>query len=201
MRHSRELLDLLTIAEDGMDRIRRITADMGTFSRPDPTPRAAVDVRHVLSLTAELAKNELRDRATLVTDYGEVPMVEASESRLAQVFLNLVINAIQSLPPTGERANEVRLITRTDARGRAVVEIRDTGSGIPADVRSHIFDPFFTTKPVGVGSGLGLAICHSIVTQAGGEIEVESTPGSGSTFRIALPPRAVDPGAGSQECA
>jgi signal transduction histidine kinase len=150
-----------------------------------------------LELTAKLVKNELRGRAKLVTQYGDVPIVEGSESRLAQVFLNLLMNAIQALPPTGESANEIRVSTRTDAIGRAVIEVRDTGIGIPNDIRAHIFDPFFTTKPVGVGSGLGLAICHSIVTQSGGEIEVESEPGSGSTFRVILLPHVAGPEAGN----
>jgi predicted ATPase/signal transduction histidine kinase len=192
-RHARDLLDLIATAENGVDRIRTIVADMRTFSRAEPAEGGPADVHRVLELTVKLAMGQLRGRATLVTDYRDVPPVDASESRLAQVFLNLLINALQSLPPTGESANEIRLTTRTDNAGRAVVEFRDTGSGIAPDIRSHIFDPFFTTKPVGVGSGLGLTICHSIVAQAGGEIEVESEPGSGSTFRVILLPHVVDP--------
>jgi predicted ATPase/signal transduction histidine kinase len=187
----REMLDLVATAENGVDRIRNIAADMRTFSRAEAADKGPADVHRVLDLTVKLASGEVRGRATLVTDYRDVPPVDASESRLAQVFLNLLINALQSLPATGEKVNQIRLTTRTDEAGRAVVEVRDNGSGIPADVRSHIFDPFFTTKPVGVGSGLGLAICHSIVTQAGGEIEVESEPGVGSTFRVILLPHRV----------
>jgi CheY-like chemotaxis protein len=81
-------------------------------------------------------------------------------------------------------------VTRTDERGRVVIEVHDTGRGIPEDIRRRIFEPFFTTKPIGVGSGLGLFVCYNIVSALGGEIAVDSTPGRGSTFRVALPPAA-----------
>src|SRR5690606_36103792 len=116
----------------------------------------------------------------------KIPRIDADEARLGQVFINLLINAAQALPEGDTAMHEIRLTTSTDSQGRAVIEVSDTGTGIPAEVVERIFDPFFTTKPVGIGTGLGLSICHTIVTGMGGEIVVESQPGSGTTFRVVL---------------
>ncbi|HSO32689.1 MAG TPA: ATP-binding protein, partial [Labilithrix sp.] len=129
-------------------------------------------------------------------EYGAVPPVEADESRLTQVFINVLVNAAQALPEGRSETNEIRLVTTTDAAGRAVIEVHDTGAGIRPEVMTRIFDPFFTTKPVGIGTGLGLSICHTIVTGLGGEISATSEPGRGTTFRVVLPavsPRRHDP--------
>jgi len=131
--------------------------------------------------------HEIRQRARLVRDFADVPFVDANETSLGQVFINLLVNAAQSLPTSNMEANEIRIVTSTDERGRAIVEVRDTGAGIPAAILSRVFDPFFTTKPIGIGTGLGLAICHNIVAGMGGELSVESEVGRGSTFRVALP--------------
>src|SRR5262249_27955289 len=120
-------------------------------------------------------------------DIQPVPMVKANESRLGQVFLNLLLNAAQAIPDGAAAEHEIRIRTRTDPLGRAVVEISDTGKGIPDELRARVFDPFFTTKPVGEGTGLGLSICLGIVRSLGGEILLESEVGKGSTFRVALP--------------
>jgi CheY-like chemotaxis protein len=101
--------------------------------------------------------------------------------------LNLVVNAAQAIPEGAADQNEIRVVTRLDDRGRVVVEVHDTGSGIAEAVLPRIFDPFFTTKPVGVGTGLGLAICHRIVAAAGGQLTVESQVGKGTVFRTTLP--------------
>jgi CheY-like chemotaxis protein len=115
-----------------------------------------------------------------------VPPVLGDEGRLSQVFLNLLVNAAQAIPEGQVDRNEVEI--RLGLEGdRVVLAVRDTGCGIPPENLKRIFDPFFTTKPVGVGTGLGLAICHRIVTSLGGELDVESAPGCGSTFRVALP--------------
>jgi two-component system, cell cycle sensor histidine kinase and response regulator CckA len=151
----------------------------------------------VLELAINMAFNEIRHRARLVKDYGEVPAVEADEARLGQVFLNLLVNAAHAIREGQVERNEIRVRTRTDRAGRAVIEIRDTGCGIAPDVLGRIFDPFFTTKAVGDGSGLGLAICHGVVAALGGEITVESEPGKGSVFRVALPPAPLGSGTGA----
>jgi CheY-like chemotaxis protein len=114
-------------------------------------------------------------------------VVAGNESRLGQVFLNLIINASQSIRDGAAEENEIRVVTSRDAAGRAVIEIRDTGAGMSAEELARIFEPFFTTKPIGVGTGLGLAICRNIVASMGGEITVESERGKGSVFRVSLP--------------
>jgi CheY-like chemotaxis protein len=172
----------------GSDRVRRIVRDLKTFSRQDEDTRGPVDLRAVLDAAAKMAAGELRPRAQLVRDYAsDVPPVEGNEARLAQVFLNLLINAAQALPEGRPEQHEVRLVLKRGGEGQVVAEVRDTGSGIPPEVLGRIFDPFFTTKPVGVGTGLGLALCHAFISSMGGRVEVESQVGRGTLFRVTLP--------------
>jgi signal transduction histidine kinase/CheY-like chemotaxis protein len=182
-----ELEEVVGDARQGADRVRRIVRDLKTFSRADDDRRGPVDLKRVLELSISLASTEIRHRARLVQNYSDAPRVEASESRLAQVFLNLLINAAHAIPLGGADKNEIRLVVRTRADGSAVVEVRDTGSGIPPNQLTRIFDPFFTTKTIGGGTGLGLSICHGIVSALGGEITVESEVGKGTTFTVVLP--------------
>jgi CheY-like chemotaxis protein len=124
-----------------------------------------------------------------VREYQTTPFVEANAGQLGQVFVNLLVNAAQAIGAShGGGPGEIVIRTWTDDGGRAVVEVSDSGPGIPAAVQRRIFDPFFTTKAVGEGSGLGLSISHAIVQSHGGQISVESRPGRGATFRVALPP-------------
>jgi len=146
-----------------------------------------VDVRLVLDSAVRLSWNEIRHRAKLVKSYGAVPPVDASESRLGQVFLNLIVNAAQAIPEGKADENEIRLVTTVGTDGDVVIEVHDTGHGMSPEVIERLFTPFFTTKPVGFGTGLGLSICHRIVSSLGGEITVESKPGRGSMFRVSLP--------------
>jgi signal transduction histidine kinase len=176
----------------GADRVQTIVGDLKTFSREtretQQDPIRAVDVRKVLESTLSLAAGEIRHRAQLVKDYGEVPPVHGNDSRLGQVFLNLLVNAAQAIPADGEAdQHEIRVTTRTLPSGQVAVEVSDTGAGIAPELMGRIFDPFFTTKPVGVGTGLGLSICHGIITGFGGEISASSEVGKGSIFRISLP--------------
>ncbi len=185
-----EIDDALAAAE----RVRNIVSDLKIFSRGDEQKRGAVDVKRVLESSLRMADNELRHRAKIVRNYGSIPAVSANESRLGQVFLNLIVNAAHAIREGHADRNEIRVETRLES-GRVVVEIADTGSGIPPDVMRQIFVPFVTTKPVGVGTGLGLSICHRLVTELGGEIAVETELGKGTVFRIALPPagKPADP--------
>jgi signal transduction histidine kinase/ActR/RegA family two-component response regulator len=178
-------------ARQGSERVRRIVADLKMFARSDEEQREDVDLPDILETSIKMVMNELRHRGRLVKQLDPVPPVHADRGRLGQVFLNLLINAAQALPDGDPDANAVTVRTCTDGQGRAVVEIRDTGVGIPPEVRDRIFDPFFTTKPVGVGTGLGLSICHSIVSALGGDIAVESEIGRGTVFRLVLPPSAA----------
>jgi len=183
-----ELVAALDDALDGAERVRRIVRGLKLFSRADEEQRRPLELERVLEIAIRMCGNEIRHRARLVKNYQPVPLVQADESRLAQVFINLLANAAQSIPEGHAGDNEILLTMRTDEAGSAVVEVRDTGQGIPAGIVSHVFDPFFTTKPVGEGTGLGLAICHGIVTALGGEIGVASVVGKGTTFRVTLPP-------------
>ena len=183
-----EILQLVAETRQGVERIGLIVRDLKAFSRVDSEDvSAVVDVRKVLAFAEKMAGKEMRQRARVLRDIQPVPMVKANESRLGQVFLNLLLNAAQAIPDGAAAENEIRIRTRTDGLGRAVVEVSDTGRGIPEDLRARVFDPFFTTKPVGEGTGLGLSICLGIVRSLGGEILLESVVDEGSTFRVALP--------------
>jgi PAS domain S-box-containing protein len=184
--------EVLHDVREAAEQVRLIVKDLKVFSRSDEDSRGPVDLQRLLESSLRLAWNEVRHRARLVKECQMVPPVIANEARLGEVFVNLIVNAAQAIPEGHADRNEIRLITRLDDHGRVVVEVRDTGVGIPADVRARIFDPFFTTKPVGVGTGLGLAICHRIITELGGDITVLSAPGQGSTFRVTLPMAPAD---------
>ncbi|MCY1076441.1 PAS domain-containing protein [Archangium lansingense] len=181
-----EMEDVLRETKQGAERVRHIVRDLRTLSRDEGEQLSDVDVRGVIESSLGLVRHELRHRARLVKELEPVPVVRASEGRLGQVLLNLLINAAHAIPDGRPGDNEVRVRLRAIA-GHVVIEVLDTGSGIPPEVRDRIFDPFFTTKPVGMGTGLGLSICHGIVTGMGGDITVESEVGRGSTFRITLP--------------
>jgi CheY-like chemotaxis protein/two-component sensor histidine kinase len=187
VRQDSELVEALRDARDGADRVRIIVRDLKTFSRAQEDLRTCVDVQRVLESSLRMAWNEVRHRARLVKQYTPVPAVEANESRLGQVFLNLIVNAAQAIGEGHADKNEIRLRTRSDALGRVIVEVEDTGPGIGPEVMRRLFTPFFTTKQPGVGTGLGLSICHRIVTGLGGEIVVDSEIGRGTMFRIVLP--------------
>ncbi|HET6283101.1 MAG TPA: ATP-binding protein [Polyangia bacterium] len=187
-----EIGEALSEARQGTDRVRNIVRDLKIFARGDEDASGPVSLRRVLDSSINMAWNEIRHRGRLVKDYGDVPMVEGNESRLGQVFLNLLLNAAQAIGEGEADKNEIRVTTRTDEEGRAVVEIRDTGRGIPAEIQARIFDPFFSTKAVGVGTGLGLWICQGILNPLGGAIGVVSDPGRGAVFRVTLPAVKLD---------
>ena len=172
---------------EALVRMRDIVKDVKLFSRPHEDKAEAVDLKRVIESSVRMAWNEIRHRARVVKVYDSVPMVNANESRLGQVLLNLIVNGAQAMSEGHAGRNELRIVTRTADDGHAIVEISDTGAGIADSDLQRIFDPFFTTKPVGVGTGLGLAICQRIVLELGGRIEVESAVGRGTLFRLVLP--------------
>lgn len=170
-----------------------IVRDVRLFSRNDDEARVAVDVLPVMESSIRMARNEIRNRAQLVREYGKVPAVYGNAGRLGQVFLNLLVNAAQAFPDTSSERNLITV--RTSLSGsRVLVEVTDTGGGIPPDVLPHVFDLFFTTKPIGIGTGLGLAICQRIVNGMGGWLDVESRVGHGTTVSVVLPTTAEDEG-------
>jgi signal transduction histidine kinase len=184
---TREVCLALDHARNGAERIRDIVRSLKTFSRPENETLAPIDVALVLDATLAMVANEIRHRAHVVKDYAPTPKVIANEARLGQVFLNLLLNAVQALPERHYESNEIRVVLRPSASGQVVVEVHDNGVGISPQVRGRIFEPFFTTKPIGIGTGLGLAICHGIITSLGGSLSVESEVGKGSVFRVELP--------------
>jgi PAS domain S-box-containing protein len=170
----------------GARRIREISRGLGTFSRVESVEKSAVNLKHAIESAASMAQNEIKYRAQLVKSYAEVPSIWGSEGKLSQVFLNLLINAAHATEEGHVDGNQIGV--RTWAEGHDVfAEVTDTGKGIPPENLKRIFEPFFTTKPAGVGSGLGLAICKSIVSEFGGDIQVESEVGKGTRFVIRLP--------------
>lgn len=172
---------------EAAERLNRIVADVKLFSHAGADPVVSVDVHSALASSVRLALHEISGRCQVVTDYDQTPLVSLPASRLGQVFLNLLLNAAQSIAPGRSNDNHIHISTRTDTDGWAVVEITDSGSGIPYELQKTIFEPFVTTKSPGSGTGLGLFVTERIVRDAGGRIELESEPGRGSTFRVLLP--------------
>ncbi len=175
-------------ARECAGRIRDIIRDIKIFSRPDEQRFGATDVHRVLDSSVRMARNHVFHRAQLVKDYGEVPAVHGNEARLGQVFLNLITNAAQAIPEGRSSEHEIRVVTRTEPDGTIRVDIRDTGTGIPPELRDRIFEPFFTTKPQGMGTGLGLSICRRLVNELGGSMGVENGPERGTIFWVRLRP-------------
>jgi two-component system NtrC family sensor kinase len=178
------MLAALDAIRSGTERIRAVVHGLKMFSRPEHDSIRAVDVHAALDAVLPMLTHEIEPRARLEKEYGRVPYVLANEAKLGQVFLNLLLNAVQSLP--AGRANTIRIRTE-HVPPDVVVEVHDTGCGIPDDVRSRVFEPFFTTKPVGVGTGLGLPICYGIVRALGGELTFDTEVGRGTVFRVRLP--------------
>jgi signal transduction histidine kinase len=140
------------------------------------------DLHQGLDSTLTIVNNEIKYKARVVKEYGDLPEVECLASQLNQVFMNLLVNAAHAIVEQGTIA------IRTGHEGDEVwVEVADTGQGIPAENLKKIFDPFFTTKPVGKGTGLGLSLSYTIIDKHHGRIEVKSEVGSGTAFRVWLP--------------
>jgi PAS domain S-box-containing protein len=169
-------------------RIMRIVGDLRVFSRPPERGSMEARVRAAVDWAVRATQHEVRHRARVSVDVdAALPAVRGDEARLGQVFVNLLINAAHAIPPGRASENEISIMARFADGERVLVEVRDTGCGMPSDVAKRVFEPFFTTKPVGVGTGLGLSIGHGIVSAFGGSMEVESEVGQGTTFRIHLP--------------
>ncbi|HET9934601.1 MAG TPA: ATP-binding protein [Polyangiaceae bacterium] len=157
-----------------------------TFARPIAATKQLVDVESVLDSMVSLAWNEIRHRARLVKRYTRVPAIEGDESRLGQLFLNLIVNAAQAIDARALTDGAITLSTTLEG-DQVVVEVADTGASIDESDLPHIFEPLFTTKPAGKRSGSGLTLCRTIVASHGGDIRVSSDDGKGSTFRVSLP--------------
>jgi len=185
-----ELLTALEEASAGAERVRRTVEDLRHFSRPAESFDAPVDLRTSIDDAVRMTAHAVRHHATVRREFGIAPRVRAEEGQLARVFTNLLVNAAQATGDGQAAQHTILVATRTDADGRAVAEITDEGAGIAPEALHRIFDPFFTTAPENAATGLGLAVCHTIVRSLGGEIDVESVLGKGTTFRVSLPAAA-----------
>ena len=175
--------DLIRSSLEGLRRVRAIVDGLRTFSRLDEAELKITNLRENLESTLLIARAELQDRVEVALDLDDLPEVRLYPSELNQVFLNIIMNAAQAIDGRGRLT-----ISGREEGDKIVLRFTDTGRGMQPDVLRHIFEPFFTTKPVGSGTGLGLAIAYRIITDRHkGTIQVESTPGSGSTFTIMLP--------------
>ncbi len=184
---------LMRESKEGISRVRQIVQDLKDFSHVDALQEwQVVQLHQGIDSTLNVVGSELRYKAEVVKEYGEVPEIECLSSQINQVVMNLVVNAAHAM---GDRSERGRIVIRTgSADGEAWFEVADNGSGIPKDVLPRIFDPFFTTKPIGKGTGLGLSLSYGIVQKHQGRITVDSEVGRGTTFRVTLPLRrcAVD---------
>jgi len=173
-------------------RVGRIVSDLLSFSRRSRPQRAPADLNAIVQTTVSLVAHKLQLGGVAVELHlaPDLPRVRCDASQIRQVVMNLLLNAAEAIKGEGR----VTAVTRCPAGGnRAILEVRDTGTGIPPDLIGRIFDPFFTTKEEGKGVGLGLAVVYGIVEAHGGEIEVESRVGVGSTFRVGLPLAGEEP--------
>jgi len=190
--HGPALAEAIAAAREGTDRVRGIVRDLKTLARGDEEHVEAVDLRAVVESAVTVARRSIEPRARLTFALAEVPAVRGNRARLGQVVLNLLLNAAEAIAEGRREVNEIAVSLAVAPDDEVVLTVRDTGSGIaPADLR-RIFDPFFTTKGQGQGTGLGLSICHRIVASLGGRMEVESTLGAGTTFRILLRASATE---------
>lgn len=174
---------LLDESKDGLARVRKIVLDLKNFSHAGEVEWQAADLHQGLDSTLNIVWNELKYKCKVVKEYGDLPKVSCMISQLNQVFMNLLVNAGHAIETQGT----ITIRTSVMEGERACVEIRDTGKGMPPEIVSRIFEPFFTTKPVGKGTGLGLSLAYGIIEKHHGRIEVDSTPGQGTVFRIILP--------------
>jgi signal transduction histidine kinase len=176
--------DLMKESREGIERVRKIVHDLKSFSHIDArSDWQPSNIHQGLDSTLNVINNEVKYRADIVKEYGDIPLVECVLSQINQVVMNLVINASHALGP--ERG---KIFIRTGrSEDNVWIEVEDTGSGIPKEILPRIFDPFYTTKPVGKGTGLGLSLSYGIVQKHHGNIDIQTEVGKGTTFRVTLP--------------
>ena len=177
-----DIPNLIKESEEGTERIKKIIMDLKDFAHPGKQELEYANINRNLESTLNIVRNELKYKATVTKDYGELPEVQCYPQELNQVFMNILVNAAQAI----EKQGEIRIATRA-VDGQVEVAISDTGSGIQKENLSKIFDPFFTTKEVGKGTGLGLNMAYNIIQRHKGTIEVNSQVGKGTTFTIRIP--------------
>lgn len=170
----------------GVDRTKEIVNSLRTFSRLDEDNFSMVDINETIDSAIILIGRQYKDRIEIIKKYQNIPIVEGIAGSLSQVFLNILVNAIQSIKDKGEITIGT-LFTNESGKSMVRIVFSDTGIGMPKEIQEKIFEPFFTTKDVGEGTGLGLSIVYSIIKQHNGRIDVKSQPGKGTSFSIYLP--------------
>ncbi len=177
-----DIIPLLDESVEGLERVKNIVIDLKTFSHMDQAEWEKVDLHKGLDSTMNVAHSEIKYKAEITKDYGDLPPVECMPSQINQVFMNTLVNAAQAMDDFGE----IRITTRL-VDDMVCISIKDSGKGIEEEDMKHLFDPFFTTKAVGEGTGLGLSLSYGIIENHNGRIEVESQIGKGTEFHIWLP--------------
>jgi two-component system, NtrC family, sensor kinase len=168
--------------KEGLDRVKELVLDLRTFSRMDEGEFKTVDVVETIDAVLLLLNHKMNGRIQVEKHYVEARTLYCYAGRLHQVLMNLIANAVDAIAAEG-----AIVIATSQTAQHFQISIRDTGAGIPEEIRNKIFDPFFTTKPIGQGTGLGLAISYGIVQDHGGSIEVQSEPGVGTEFIVKIP--------------
>lgn len=178
-----DLQDLLAESREGIERVKTIISAMKDFSHIDDEEFKFADLHRGIETTLNVVNNELKYKATVIREFGDLPDVECISSQINQVIMNLLVNAAHAIEDFGE------IVIRSHCDGeRAVVEVEDSGKGIAKENLHRIFEPFFTTKPVGKGTGLGLSLSFNIIQKHNGDITAEqASSGKGTCFRISLP--------------
>ena len=184
-----DLPALLRESEEGASRVRKIVADLKDFSHADQTQEWAwANIVKGIESTLNVVNNEIKYKASVVRNYTDIPAIQCMPSQLNQVFMNLLVNAAHAIEAPGT----ITITTAQPDTEHVRVSIADTGCGIPEAVKARIFEPFFTTKAVGKGTGLGLSLSYGIVQNHHGRIDIDTTPGQGTTFHITLPVQQPD---------
>jgi len=179
-----DIPSLLHESKEGLSRVRKIVQELREFSRSDEGIFALADLHAGLESTLKIVNNEIKYKAEIVREYGEIPQIECNLSQLNQVFMNLLVNAAHAIADKGSITIKTG---RSDNHAEVWIKIKDNGMGIAPENFKRIFDPFFTTKPVGKGTGLGLSLSYGIIQSHHGRIDLESTLGVGTAFTITLP--------------
>ena len=173
---------LISRCQEGAERVKKIVSDLRSFARTDDNVMAETDLNQVMETALNMAWNELKYKAEVKNELGEIPRIIGNASKLSQVFINFLVNASHAIESKGT------VTVRTELRdGKVTASVSDTGSGIKPEHVAKLFDAFFTTKPVGKGTGLGLNIAYNIIKQHGAEVRVESEVGKGTTFYVDFP--------------
>ncbi|MGA8181409.1 MAG: PAS domain S-box protein [Desulfobacterales bacterium] len=182
----KDIIELIEESKGGIERIKKIVRDLKDFAHPGEDKPKFANINENMDSTVNVVWNELKYKAAVAKDYGDLPQVQCYPQLLNQVFMNLLVNAAQSIKEHGE----IKIKTQAN-NGYVEIKVSDTGSGIPEKNLPKIFDPFFTTKEVGKGTGLGLNVAYNIIEKHHGKIDVTSTVGKGTTFTVRIPVAGV----------